>query len=99
MENAFKQSNLIFIPAEKAVKRVVAGKIIVARKEKKLTQDVFKGKAPEVVVAAVDFDGLLKYGDSIDIRYTWASERWRGATWLEKVKGTSFEPLTKLDRI
>jgi len=65
---------------------------------KKLTQDVFTGKAPEIVVAAVDYDGLLKYGDSTSIRYTWASERWRGAEWLERVEKTDFEPLTKIDR-
>ena len=63
-----------------------------------LKQDVFNGKDPRIVVAAVDYDGLLKYGDSTAIRYTWASERWRGAEWLEKVEKTDFEPLTKIDR-
>ena len=63
-----------------------------------LTQDVFDGHPPEVVVACVDYDGLLKFGDGIHIRYTWASERWRGANWLTKVGETDYEPLTSLIR-
>ena len=63
-----------------------------------LTQDVFKGYPPEVVVAAVDYDGTLKLGDATHIRYTWASERWRGCRWVTKVHGTDFEPLTWIAR-
>ena len=63
-----------------------------------LTQSVFSGQPSNIVVAAVDFDGLLKFGDSKSIRFTWASERWRGANWSKKVPGTNFEPLTKIDR-
>ena len=64
----------------------------------KLKQNIFHGKRPEIVVAAVDYDGLLKFGDSIFIRYTWASERWRGANWLEEIEDTNYEPLTRLNR-
>lgn len=63
-----------------------------------LDQDVFKGQPPEVVIAAVDFDGLLKFGDCKHIRFTWASERWRGAEWINEVEGTDYEPLTSLIR-
>lgn len=63
-----------------------------------LTQSVFEGQPPEVVVAAVDYDGLLKFGDDVHIRYTWASERWRGANWLSEKEGTDYEPLTQIRR-
>lgn len=66
--------------------------------KRRLGQDVFNDQPPEVVIAAVDFDGLLKFGDSKHIRYTWASERWRGAEWINKVEGTNYEPLTSLIR-
>jgi hypothetical protein len=65
--------------------------------KKKLTQDVFFGQPPEVVVACVDFDGLLKFGDSENVRYTWASERWRGANWINEVPSL-YEPLTLIHR-
>jgi len=65
---------------------------------KKLEQDVFRGQPDNVVVACVDYDGLLKFGDDIYIRYTWASERWRGAEWISKIKNSGYEPLTCLVR-
>jgi hypothetical protein len=64
-----------------------------------LTQEVFNGKPIEIVVACVDYDGLLKFGNNPCIRFTWASERWRGSDWLEEVSNTDFEPLTKIDRL
>ena len=66
---------------------------------KPLTQEIFKGQPPEVKVACVDYDGLLKFGrDLSNLRYTWASERWRGAEWVEKREGTDYEPLTSIKR-
>jgi hypothetical protein len=64
----------------------------------KLTQAVFIGQPESVVVACVDYDGLLKFGDCADIRYTWASERWRGANWINQTEGTPYKPLTMLVR-
>jgi hypothetical protein len=66
--------------------------------KRKLTHDIFNGKPSEIVVACVDYDGLLKFGDDPNIRHTWASERWRGANWLEKIADTDFEPLTFIRR-
>jgi hypothetical protein len=63
-----------------------------------LTQSVFKGQPKEVVIACVDYDGLLKFGDSVYVRYTWASERWRGANWINKTENTDYEPLSLLRR-
>jgi hypothetical protein len=63
-----------------------------------LDQSIFDGKPPEIVVACVDYDGLLKFGTDPDIRYTWASERWRGSEWIIKVEGTKYKRLTKLVR-
>ena len=54
-----------------------------------LAQSIFDGQPPEVVIACVDYDGLLKFGDNIDVRYTLASERWRGCNWISKIEGTS----------
>jgi hypothetical protein len=65
---------------------------------RKLDQSVFEGQPPKVVVACVDYDGLLKFGDNIYIRYTWASERWRGANWVEQLEGTDYKPLTHIRR-
>ena len=65
---------------------------------KDLDQSIFDGQPAEIVVAAVDYDGMLKFGDSPDIRYTWASERWRGAKWISKVEGTDYKPLTMIAR-
>ena len=65
---------------------------------KKLTKDIFKGLPKQIVIACVDYDGLLKYGDDIYIRYTWASERWRGCNWLKTIENTDFEPLTRIFR-
>ena len=66
----------------------------------RLTQDIFKGQPDNVVVACVDYDGMLKFGDDREIRhtYTYASERWRGSEWISKVEGTDYEPLTRLER-
>ena len=66
--------------------------------KKKLDQTVFEGQPDNVVIACVDFDGLLKFGDCTRIRYTWASERWRGANWINKVEGTDYIPLTSIKR-
>lgn len=63
-----------------------------------LTQDVFRNQPDNVVVACVDYDGLLKFGDCPYVRTSWASERWRGARWLSKVSNTSYKRLTKLHR-
>lgn len=63
-----------------------------------LTQAVFDGKPKEIIVACVDYDGLLKYGDSTEVRFTWASERWRGANWLEKVERTNFFRMDSIER-
>jgi len=63
-----------------------------------LDQTIFKGLRQSIVVACVDYDGLLKFGDSACIRYTWASERWRGANWLKEIPNTQYEPLTRITR-
>lgn len=63
-----------------------------------LTQSVFAIAPVTAVIACVDYDGLLKFGDSPYIRYTWASERWRGANWVHEVEGTHYKPLTLLVR-
>ncbi len=68
-------------------------------KGKKLTQDVFKGQPDHVNWCGVDFDGLLSYGEAINPRYTWASERWRGFKKTgESVKDSGYEPLTSIKR-
>jgi hypothetical protein len=66
---------------------------------RELDQSVFDGQPPEVTLACVDYDGLLKFGKNVqNYRYTWASERWRGADWIEKRGGTDYEPLTSIRR-
>lgn len=65
--------------------------------KEKLTQAVFKGQPPEVVVACVDYDSFLKFGDTRYIRCTWASERWRGAKWIDE-RPSNYEPLTSIIR-
>jgi hypothetical protein len=66
---------------------------------KELDQSVFEGQPPEVTAACVDYDGLLKFGKNVaNLRYTWASERWRGADWHEKREDTTYKPLTSLFR-
>ena len=67
-------------------------------KTTKLTQSIFAGRTLNIRVAAVDYDGMLKFGDSIYIRYTWASERWRGANWIEKIHNTKYKPMTMIVR-
>jgi hypothetical protein len=64
----------------------------------RLSQAVFEGQPPEVIVACVDYDGLLKFGSSINIHYTWASERWRGNKWIKMEPDSNFEPLTMIVR-
>ncbi|MCP4409772.1 MAG: hypothetical protein GY807_18915 [Gammaproteobacteria bacterium] len=66
--------------------------------KKELTMAVFDGLPANIQVACVDYDGLLKFGDNADVRFTWASERWRGAEWLKEIEGTNFKPLTHLRR-
>ena len=64
-----------------------------------LNQSVFDGQPPEVTLACVDYDGLLKFGKNVrNSRYTWASERWRGADWVEQREGTEYKPLTSILR-
>jgi len=54
----------------------------------------------EVECACVDYDGCLKYGANMrNLRYTWASERWRGADWVSQVEGTDYKPLTSILRV
>jgi len=66
---------------------------------KPLDQSVFEGQPTDVTLACVDYDGLLKFGKNVgNYRYTWASERWRGADWVSQVEGTDYEPLTSLQR-
>ena len=66
---------------------------------KELDQSVFDGQPPEVTLACVDYDGLLKFGKNVrNYRYTWASERWRGADWVEEREGTDYKPLTSILR-
>jgi len=31
-------------------------------------------------------------------RYTWASERWRGCSWINKIEDSEYKPLTMLIR-
>jgi len=64
-----------------------------------LDQSVFDRQSPEVKLACVDYDGLLKFGKNVrNYRYTWASERWRGADWVSKVPSTDYKPLTSIMR-
>ncbi len=64
-----------------------------------LTQEIFKNQPADITVAAVDFDGLLKFGKNLrNIRYTWASERWRGFDIVSKVEDTDYKPLSKIER-
>lgn len=65
---------------------------------KLLDQTVFQGQPSSVVVACVDYDGLLKFGDRTTIRCTWASERWRGASWVAQVPASGYAPLSMLIR-
>lgn len=65
---------------------------------KHLDQSVFKGQPQKAVVACVDYDGRLKFGDSTNIRFTWASEVWRGANWLACIDNSGFKPLTMILR-
>jgi len=66
---------------------------------RELDQSVFEGHPPEVTLACVDYDGLLKFGKNVrNYRYTWASERWRGADWVEEREGTDYKPLTSIRR-
>ena len=68
--------------------------------EKELTQELFNGKPKEVNWCGVDYDGLLKFGNAYQPRYTWASERWRGFDLIgEKIVNSGFKPLTSLSRI
>ena len=68
--------------------------------DKKLQQSIFKGLPEEERVACVDYDGLLKFGINLkNIRTTWASGRYRGADWVQEIKGTTYKQLTSLLRI
>jgi hypothetical protein len=65
-----------------------------------LGQEVFHNQPPEVNWAGVDYDGELNFGISINPRYTWASERWRGFKQIgESVENSGYKPLTQITRI
>ena len=65
-----------------------------------LHQGVFFQCPPEVDWCGVDYDGRLVFGIAKNVRYTWASERWRGFVPIgDPVKHTNFIPLTCLKRI
>lgn len=67
---------------------------------KLLTQDIFKNQSVEITIVTVDYDGLLKFGKNPrNVRYTWASERWRGFDVVSKVENTDYKPLTKIEKI
>lgn len=67
---------------------------------KLLTQDIFKNQSVEITIITVDYDGLLKFGKNPrNVRYTWASERWRGFDVVSKVENTDYKPLTKIEKI
>ena len=67
---------------------------------KELTQEVFKEQPSEIEVACVDYDGILKFGNNIrNLRYTWASERWRGFDIISIIEKTNYKPLTKIIKI
>tara|TARA_R110000868_G_scaffold202172_2_gene449695 strand:- start:1317 stop:1529 length:213 start_codon:yes stop_codon:yes gene_type:complete len=64
-----------------------------------LNQEVFKGKDPQINWAGVDYDGALQFGISINPRYTWASERWRGFKKIgETLQNSGYKPLTQISR-
>jgi len=66
---------------------------------KELTQDVFKGQPNEVNWVGIDFDGLMKFGKSINPRYTYSSERWRGFEQIgKKIPDSGYRPLSSLIR-
>ncbi len=66
---------------------------------KELTQDIFKNQPEQVNWAGVDYDGLLSFGISVNPRYTWASERWRGFEKIgETIENSGFKPLTSIKR-
>ncbi len=64
---------------------------------KRMNQSVFEDQPSNVVIACIDYDGILKFGDSKTIRYTCPLKRWRGANWIDK-RSSDFEPLTVLIR-
>ena len=64
-----------------------------------LGQEVFNNQPKEVDWAGVDYDGLLSFGKSINPRYTWASERWRGFEQIgEAIENSGYKPLTSIKR-
>lgn len=66
---------------------------------RELDQSVFDGQPPEVTLACVDYDGILKLRKNVrNYRYTWASQRWRGADWVEKREGTDDKPAARKSR-
>lgn len=66
---------------------------------KELTQEIFNNQPNEVDWCGVDYDGLLSFGKSINPRYTWASERWRGFDLIGPcVENSGYRPLTELKR-
>ena len=65
---------------------------------KKLTIDIFKNQPNTVDWCGVDYDGMLHFGQAINPRYTYSSERWRGFVEIEKIENSGFEPSTSLYR-
>ena len=65
----------------------------------KLTQEIFKNQPDDITIAAVDYDGVLKFGKNPrNVRYTWASEVWRGFDIVTEIENSEYKPLTKIER-
>ena len=68
--------------------------------QNELNQDIFNNQPQDVDWAGVDYDGELTFGKSINPRYTWASERWRGFVQIgETIENSGYKPLTQIKRI
>lgn len=66
---------------------------------KELTQEIFKDKSADIEVACVDYNGMLHFDKNVrNLRYTWASEQWRGFDKVESIENTDYKPLTKILR-
>lgn len=66
---------------------------------KKLTQNLFKNKSNLVNWCGVDYDGLLRFGNAYNPRYTWGGERWRGFEQIgDAIKDSGYKALKSLKR-
>lgn len=64
---------------------------------KELTQKIFEGQPENVNWAGVDYDGMLSFGEAVNPRYTWASERWRGFNLIgTTIENSGYKPLTSI---